>query len=96
MKKTTATCIWVTDTKYLILDWVGGHYYNVSCWHSHRCGPDNLEEQCYLSKSLIWDLLNSPVDSSLLSGAQQWLKYAIVDGIDPMEAKERLYEGGVL
>ena len=99
MKKTTTTCIWATDTKYILLTWEGGDYYLVERWLQQRCSNDTLEGQPeYIRKSQIRDCLVPQDKYNLMvhAPATLWLQYAINDGVDPMEARTRLIEGGVL
>ena len=98
MKKTTTTCIWITDEKYLIVSWVGGDYYSVQRWVCQRCTEDTLEGVPeYLTKSQIRGLIQ-PREYKLrtYAPATEWLGYALNKGINPEQARTRLSEGGVL
>ena len=98
MKKTTTTCIWATDTAYLLLTWVGGDYYYAQRWLQQRCEDDTLLSSEYLTKSQIRACLVPQDRYNLMVHAPvtQWLQYAINDGINPEQARSRLLEGGVL
>lgn len=100
MKKTTTTCVWATDTKYLLLTWVGGEYFMVQRWTLQRCGEDTLEGYPdFMTKSQIRDLVmksRGRYNLTTFAPAEEWLGYTLNKGINPEQARVRLVEGGVL
>ena len=98
MKKTTTTCVWATDTKYILLTWVGGEYYEVQRWSDQRSREDILEWTEFMTKSKIRDLVIKSRDYNLMTfaPAAEWLGFALNKGINPEQARSRLIEGGVL